>query len=69
MDVLPSSEKLAYRINEAVNASGLGRSFLYEAIKSKALPAFKAGGRRLILRSDLVAYLERQKQNSVLTQG
>ena len=68
MDILPHSEKLAYRINEAVNASGLGRSFLYEEIKSNTLPSFKAGGRRLILRADLVAYLERHKQNSVLAQ-
>jgi len=64
MDTLPQSDKLAYRINEAVHASGLGRSFLYEEIRAGALPSFKAGGRRLILRADLVAFLERHRQMS-----
>ena len=64
MDILPQSEKLAYRMNEAVHASGLGRSFLYEEIKAGALPSYKAGGRRLILRADLVAFLAQFKQSS-----
>ncbi len=62
MDNLSPSEKLAFRINEAVSASGLGRSFLYEEMKSGALTSFKAGGRRLIMRADLLAYLERHRQ-------
>ena len=62
MDNLPLSEKIAFRINEAVMASGLGRSFLYEEIKTGARPSFKAGGRRLIMRVDLIAYLERHRQ-------
>lgn len=62
MDNLPQSEKIAFRMNEAVMASGLGRSFLYEEIKTGALPSFKAGGRRLIMRADLVAYLQHHRE-------
>lgn len=52
------THKLAYRIDEAVKASGLGRTFLYERIASGELKSVKIGGRRLIMRSDLVAFLE-----------
>jgi excisionase family DNA binding protein len=50
--------KLSYRIDEAVKASGLGRTFLYERIASGELKSIKVGGRRLILRSDLIQFLE-----------
>jgi excisionase family DNA binding protein len=50
-------EKLAYRIDEAAHASGIGRTSLYELIGSGQLKAFKAAGRRLIMRSDLEAFL------------
>jgi excisionase family DNA binding protein len=50
-------EKLAYQINEAVQVSGLGRTTLYELIKSGKIRTMKAAGRRLILRSDLEAFL------------
>ena len=51
--------KLAYRIDEAVKVSSLGRSFLYEQIASGDLPSVKIGGRRLILHDDLVKFLTR----------
>jgi len=50
-------EKLSYRINEAVRVSGLGRTFLYEKIATGELKAIKIGGRRLIMRTDLVEFL------------
>ena len=50
-------EKLAYQVNEAARASGLSRTTLYELIKNGQLKTIKAAGRRLILRSDLQAYL------------
>ncbi|MFT3997700.1 MAG: helix-turn-helix domain-containing protein [Asticcacaulis sp.] len=56
----PSSNeppKLAYRIDEAVKATGLGRSFLYEHIASGELRSVKIGKRRLILHNDLVQFL------------
>lgn len=52
-------EILALRIPEAVNVSGLSRSKLYDEIKAGRLRAVKAGGRRLILRTDLEAYFAR----------
>ena len=58
MDVHQESTKIAYRIDEAVKASGLGRTFLYERIASGELKSIKVGGRRLILRNDLVAFLQ-----------
>jgi excisionase family DNA binding protein len=54
-----TAQKLAYRIDEAVKASGLGRSFLYERMASGELPSVKIGGRRLILHQELVTFLSR----------
>lgn len=48
---------IAVTIPEAVNATGLSRSRIYEALKSKALRAKKAGRRTLITLADLEAYL------------
>ncbi len=50
---------LAYTIPRACAVSGLGRTSIYKLIGTGALPAFRCGGRRLILRRDLVAFLER----------
>jgi excisionase family DNA binding protein len=49
--------KIAYRVDEAVKASGLGRSFLYERIASGELKSIKVGGRRLIMRAELMDFL------------
>ena len=49
--------QLALSIEEACNATGLGRTKLYEAINSGALCARKLGKRTLILQSDLQAFL------------
>ena len=51
------TNKIAYRIDEAVKASGLGRTFLYERIADGTLKSIKVGGRRLIMREDLMQYL------------
>ena len=56
MDFLPS-EKLTFRVDEAIKATGLGRSLLYEAMKSGLLKSFKIGGCRLIARQALLNYL------------
>jgi excisionase family DNA binding protein len=52
-----SNEKISYRIDEAVKASGLGRSFLYEKMAEGLLRSVKVGGRRLILRTDLMDFI------------
>ena len=52
-----ANDKISYRIDEAVKASGLGRSFLYEKMGEGLLRSVKVGGRRLILRSDLLDFI------------
>jgi excisionase family DNA binding protein len=54
------SDKIAYTIDEAVVASGLGRTTIYELIKQGELPRVKVGSRTLIRRQDLEAMLERK---------
>jgi excisionase family DNA binding protein len=49
--------KLAFRIDEAVAASGLSRSTLYNLIAAGTLPSVRVAGRRLILKADLVKLL------------
>lgn len=64
-----ASDKLAYRINEAVLAIGLGRSTIYDLIKAGRLRTIKASGRRLILKSDLEAYLKSCREDDADTSG
>ncbi len=52
------TEKLAYSPKEATEAAPVGKTFLYEAIKSGALKTRKMGRKRLILRDDLAAWLK-----------
>lgn len=59
--------KLAYGVDEAVKASGLGRTFLYEHIASGDLPSVKIGRRRLILHHELMNFLSRTTR--VVSQG
>jgi excisionase family DNA binding protein len=54
------SEKIAYTINEAAAASGLGRTTIYELITQGELPRVKVGARTLIRHRDLAAMLERK---------
>lgn len=41
-------EKLAYSVDEAVKASGLGRTTIFECIRSGQLVSVKVGRRRVI---------------------
>jgi hypothetical protein len=43
-----SGPPLAYRIDEFVRLSGIGRTSVYAAMRSGALPAIKIGARTLI---------------------
>jgi excisionase family DNA binding protein len=52
--------KLAYTISEAVAASGLGRTTIYELIKRGELPIAKVGSKTLIRCQDLADLLERK---------
>lgn len=52
------ADKLAYRIDEAALASGIGRTKLYEEMKEGRLQARKVGNRTLILRDELQRFLQ-----------
>ncbi len=54
---IPASEKLAYPVPEACALAGFSRSKLYELISSGELRTVKRAGRRLVLRTDLTAFL------------
>lgn len=48
---------IALTISDAVKASGISRTSLYEALKRGDLTAFKAGRRTLIRHAELEAYM------------
>ena len=49
--------KISLTIEEVCEATGLGRTKIYEAIGTGALPAKKWGKRTLILKSDLDTFI------------
>lgn len=53
------TEKISYTVNEAITASGIGRTKLYDLIRAGELNPAKVGTRTLILRSDLESMLHR----------
>lgn len=55
------TDKISYSVTEAVAASGLGRTTIYELIKTGVLKPAKIGARTLILRRDLEAMIEQRK--------
>lgn len=54
---IPPLAPLAYTIDEAVEATKIGRTSLYKEIESGRLPARKRGRSTIILAADLAAYL------------
>ena len=59
---VPPIEKLAYRVAEAAHALAISRSRLYELIGAGQIKILKDGGRTLIRRAELEAYLLRLEQ-------
>ncbi|MBY0361224.1 MAG: helix-turn-helix domain-containing protein [Phreatobacter sp.] len=55
-------------IASAAKIAGVGRTTIYEAIKTGALPAFKFGRRTIIYRDDLQAWMNAQPR-LVLVKG
>ena len=53
----PSLQREGLSVTEACAIAGIGRTKIYEASSSGALKARKFGKRRIILRSDLHAFL------------
>lgn len=50
--------KLAYRVEELQDAAGIGKTRAFELIRTGQLKARKDGRNTLVLREDLVAYLD-----------
>jgi hypothetical protein len=59
----PPPPKVGHTVKEATTASGLGRTSIYDAIKSKQLRAVKCGSRTIIL--NLVQWLESLPESNV----
>jgi excisionase family DNA binding protein len=59
-----TTSRITYGINQAVEATSIGRSLLYEQIKAGNLKTFKVGTRTLIAADDLEAWLDSYKQLS-----
>lgn len=55
---------LAVSPAEAARLIGLGRTKLYEALSSGALPSFRVGARRLVRIADLEAWLESHRASA-----
>jgi excisionase family DNA binding protein len=53
---------LAYGINQAVEATSIGRSLLYEEIRAGKLKTFKVGSRTLIAAEDLSRWLDSHRK-------
>jgi hypothetical protein len=51
--ILPADTALAYRVNDAVALSGLGRSSIYNLIKAGKLKSMVVAGRRLVVAASL----------------
>lgn len=62
---MPWKEQVAYSIPGACDASGFGKSTLYEEIAKGALRARKMGSRTFIMADDLKAWLEAQPEARV----
>jgi excisionase family DNA binding protein len=54
--------RISYSVEEAAEETGIGRSYIYLAIKCGELASLKLGKRRLIMHDDLLAWLNSKRQ-------
>lgn len=54
------AEVIAYRPAEALQVFPLGRSLLYEKLKTGEIASFRVGRARFIPRQSLIEFMERQ---------
>lgn len=54
-------DKVAYSVDEAASKASVGRTLLYEAMKSGALGSIKVGRKRLITDEQLRSWLARHE--------
>jgi excisionase family DNA binding protein len=59
--IIPFSERITCTVDEACQASGLGRTKLYEAVADKRLASTKIDNRRLILVKSLLEMLNPER--------
>jgi excisionase family DNA binding protein len=57
-------EPIYLSIADAMVATGLSQPLLYQHMRTRKLPFFKVGKRRLIRRDDLIAWVERSAKQS-----
>lgn len=55
-------ERLAHPVPEAAVLLGLGERFTWTLVESGELASFKSGGRRLVAREDINAYIKRRRE-------
>jgi excisionase family DNA binding protein len=55
-------QPIAFKLPDAAAYSGLSRTCLYNRIKTGEIQSFRVGGRRMIFRSAIDAFLARQAQ-------
>jgi excisionase family DNA binding protein len=60
MEVPGLADPLTYRPAEALEVFPIGRTALYELLRSGEIESFRVGRARFIPRRSLVAYMERQ---------
>lgn len=58
-------ERLAYSVDEAARLIGVGRTFLYAAIKQGTLKSSKVGGRRLLTVKAIETWLEINQESQI----
>lgn len=56
--------RLSYNINGAIEATGLTRSRIYEAIREGTLKTFTAGRRRMISAKELATFVTKLERDS-----
>jgi excisionase family DNA binding protein len=54
----PDAERIAFSPREAARVAGLGAAVIYRALKERELRSHLVGKRSLILRTDLVAWID-----------
>lgn len=60
-----AGSKLVFNVVEAAVQLGVGRTTVYELIRSGELPSFKIGQRRLIAAKDLTAFVDAASRGQV----
>lgn len=55
----PARQKLAYSLDEAIEALSIGRTHLFDLLRRGEIASVKVGRRRLVLAESLDAYLAR----------